>query len=264
MGRMENIISVDALVVRISPCGESDKMLTLLSGEYGKISALAKGSRKLTSKLATCSVMFAYANFTLGKSKDIYFVREAQPHNVFLSGNRSVEKFALASYVVQVAQDVATSEEQSRLLSLTLNTLYMIGEDKKPLRLVKAVFEMRAACLCGFLPDVSKCRICGVEKPELSYAEVMNGTLICSECKKTANTKYDDGCASEIISLLDTSSLHALRHIIYSDGKRIFAFNIQGGSAELLYNMCEKYLLNQLERSFTSLEFYKQIMNAEH
>lgn len=256
---MENIIVTDALVVRVNPCGESDKMLTLLSDKYGKLSAVAKGSRKITSKLSPCSRMFAYANFTLGKSKDIYFVKESELHNVFLGGDCSVENFALASYVAQVAQDVATSEEQSKLLSLVLNTLYTIGEGKKPIQLVKAVFEMRVACLCGFSPDVFACRKCGDENPELSYAEIMNGTLICSECKKTANLKYDESYATEIISLLNRSSLHALRHVITADSKRIFSFNIHGESAELLYGMCEKYLLNQLERSFTSLEFYKQI-----
>ena len=40
-------MNTDALVLRVTDIGESDRVITLLSGEYGIIRAFANGAKKL-------------------------------------------------------------------------------------------------------------------------------------------------------------------------------------------------------------------------
>ncbi len=241
-------------------------MLTVLTSEYGKVTVLAKGARKVGSKFFSCSANFVYGVFTVGKTRDMLYLRESDIIRTFykLSQN-DLSGYALMSYVCQVAEDVATSGEEQALLSLVLNTLHLIQLKEKSAEHIKAVFEMRCAVVCGFLPDVEACRVCGELKNEM-FLEIMNGTVVCRECKSVA-PRVDLEYESEqrtVIAPLTPSSLNAIQHIVYSHPKKIFSFNIVGNDAELLYSACEKYLLNHLERTFPALEYYHSVTDVTH
>ena len=58
---------------------------------------------------------------------------------------------------------------------------------------------------------------------------------------------------------LDGPSLAALRHVVYGPPKRLFSFQLEGGSLERFAGACESFLLTQLERGFRTLDFYKSL-----
>ncbi len=256
---MEKFLCFEGLVIRATPSGEGDKMLTILSRQYGKLSVLARGCRKVNSRLASCCNVFVYASFSLGIYKDMYYIREAEFIRSFYKENDRLEKFALASYIVQVGEDISTNEESHGLMRLLLNTLHVLDAGEKNEELIKAGFELRVCKLCGLSPELSGCRICGKSALSECFLEVNNGTLICEECKNGKTSYTDDARFAETIVPLDSGSLGAMRHISNADDKRIFSFNIYPPSDRLFYDGCEKYMTNQLERSFSSLEFYKLI-----
>ncbi len=256
------LFSFDGLVLRSGQCGENDKILTILTAEHGKLTVLAKGAKKVGSKFFSCSSSFVYATFTVGKTRDMLYLRESEIIRSFyrLSQN-DLSGYALLSYISQVCEDVSTSEGEQELLSLALNAMHLIQTNEKPNKLIKAVFELRCAVICGFSPDVSGCRICGGSSKDL-YLEIMNGTVICSECKTSSqpvNKDIDINGERILIVPLSTSSLCAFQHIVYSEPKKIFSFNIVGNDAVLLYSACEKYLLNHLERTFSTLDYFYSI-----
>ncbi|MEG2144649.1 MAG: DNA repair protein RecO, partial [Oscillospiraceae bacterium] len=53
--------------------------------------------------------------------------------------------------------------------------------------------------------------------------------------------------------------LYALRHICYSDAKKIFSFDIAAESLKTLSLFTEQYLIFQLGRSFRTLDFFKSL-----
>jgi DNA repair protein RecO (recombination protein O) len=54
--------------------------------------------------------------------------------------------------------------------------------------------------------------------------------------------------------------LAAMQHIGNADLKRVFSFSIEGDALENLCDLCEKYVLTQLDRSFGSLDYYKRVL----
>ena len=52
----------------------------------------------------------------------------------------------------------------------------------------------------------------------------------------------------------------AMQYIISCDTKRLFSFQIGETSAEQLYQLAETYLTTQLERGFSTLDFYKSLL----
>ena len=77
-------IKTKGIVLREVKTGESDRILTILTPALGVISASAKGSQRLKSKLFAATGLFCYSEFILFEGKTMYLVDEATPIEVFL------------------------------------------------------------------------------------------------------------------------------------------------------------------------------------
>ena len=91
----------------------------------------------------------------------------------------------------------------------------------------------------------------------------MGGALTCYDCNEKrvkAHALPENPHESSIICLLTETARVALAYCIYSPLERIFAFNIPESDMELFAKAAESYLINQLERSYKTLEFYNDLM----
>jgi DNA repair protein RecO (recombination protein O) len=173
-----------------------------------------------------------------------------------------LDRFAAAQYIADVAGEVCVeNNDEGEMLRLTLNTLYMLSETDRDVDFVKAVFELRTAALSGFCPDLTACGLCEGTEGEPMYLDVMNGSLRCGECFGTeADTDSRIGAATATVILpLSPSVLHGMRYVIGAPAKRVFSFTLPEEAQADFCRVCEKYLVNQLERSFRTLEFYHNI-----
>ena len=57
------LTEVKGLVIRTVDLSENDKLLTLFTEEYGKITAVANGSRALKSRYLAAAQLFCYGNY---------------------------------------------------------------------------------------------------------------------------------------------------------------------------------------------------------
>lgn len=254
------ILTFSGVVIRNANCGEADKLITVLSPAHGKITAVARGARKTGSKFMACTSLFCYGTFTVSKTEKYTYLREVDLIESFFDIRCSLSDVALAGYAANVCDDAATEDDAEQITSLLLNTLYVLANSKKDRAIIKAAFEMRMACICGFTPDLSECSVCFSSGLEGGYLDVMNGALICHSCKDKLNEEqaYYDGQAV-IICPVTPSVIAAISYIAQADAKRIFSFSVTGDDLFCLEHTCEKYLLHHLERGFETLDFYKQV-----
>ena len=97
------------------------------------------------------------------------------------------------------------------------------------------------------------------------WLDVMNGCLVCETClrKRTGNLpmpELDAYSARNILLPLDPSALACMRYVLSAPLSRSFAFSLRDDvSMENFCRAAETYLLNHLERSFDTLEFYKSV-----
>ena len=231
--------------------GEADQILTLLTPDRGVISASAKGSLRLKNKLFSACGLFCYSEFTLTIGRNSNFVDNAAVKKVFYGLSRSVEGMALAVYLSEAAIVLSPEPpEAAQLLRLTLNTLYMISEGKRPLRQLKAIYEMRAVCLAGYMPRILACDACGRYDGMDFYLDTAEGGLLCAECAAKAGKKVN----------LDPGALYALRHICLAEDDKLFNFTLSETSTKRLGAVCEQYLLTNLDHGLKSLDFLKTVL----
>lgn len=257
-------LRVNGLVVRETQIGEYDKLLTVVTEEMGRITVSGKGVRSLKSKHMPTTQLFCYSSFVLRKSRSCFYISDSSLHESFFGLRMDLNKLALASYLCDVAAELAVEGVgDTDLLRLTLNTLYALANnDTVPMSQLKAAFELRCAAIEGFLPNLTACDVCSEGTNRQFYLDVMNGRILCRECMQTVRRTddlIDDGTA-HIYLRLTPAVLDAMRYVISAPDRRYLSFSLHEDEQALFVSVCEKYLLNHMEHGFYSLEFYKSLL----
>ena len=243
-------LTIRGVVLRVSDYNDRDALLTVLTQKYGKLTVKARGLRRKNSPLTAVCQLLAFGEFTVFEYRGQYTINEAHVLNLFQGLRADMESLALASYFAQVAEVLSQEDYPTpELQSLLLNCLFALAELKLPFAQVKAVFELRAACLAGFTPDLVGCHVCGSQEP--TRFDLSSGLLECENCR--------DASSSGIRMPVTPSMLEAMRYISFCDPKKLFAFRLPDQELTRLSSLTEGFLSTQLERSFSALDFYKSL-----
>lgn len=258
-------IKVNGLVLFDRGIGENDKLLTILTERYGKMFVIAKGAKSVKNRNMCCTHIFIYASFGIRRKGNYYYLVDSDLIENFFSVRNDILKFSLASYICDVVSHVAQEGVgEDDILRLALNTIYAISQDKYSLETVRAAFQLRIVAEIGMAPDIYSCSKCGCEGVLGGYLDLVDGIIVCDECRKDNDFNIEENAFTERglqkpIALVNEAILHAVKYIINADIKRFLAFSLEGDEWKLFYDLSEKFLQNQLERSFYSLEFYKSL-----
>ena len=243
-------LTIRGVVLRVSDYNDRDALLTVLTQKYGKLTVKARGLRRKNRPLPAVCQLLAFGEFTVLEYRGQYTINEAHVLNLFQGLRADMESLALASYFAQVAEVLSQEDYPTpELQSLLLNCLYALAELKLPFAQVEAVFELRAACLAGFTPDLVGCHVCGSQEP--TRFDLSSGLLECENCR--------DAASSGIRMPVTPSMLEAMRYISFCDPKKLFAFRLPEQELTRLSSLTEGFLSTQLERSFSALDFYKSL-----
>lgn len=245
----------EGIVLRETEYNEADKLLTVLTKDHGRLTLKARGVRRNKSSVKSACQFLAFSEFTWQEYQGKATITEAVSIEQFRELRDDIELLSLSSYFAQLAELLSQEDAyEPTLLSLMLNALYALAKLKKPQRLVKAVFELKAACIAGFLPNLQGCAVCGEKQPD--RLNVSHGILQCSACK----TDEWEGLRVP----LSAGTLAAIRYIVSCEDKKIFSFKVGEHTLQELNTVTEAYLMTQLEHSFYTLDFYKSLFLTEN
>jgi len=80
---------------------------------------------------------------------------------------------------------------------------------------------------------------------------LLSGQIFCKSC-------YEKNPLPQGIKISKSLTL-ALRHLVFAEDKKLFSFSLSENSLKLLSDITEEYLSRKVERSFTTLQFYKTV-----
>ncbi len=239
--------TTEGLVLKEMEVGESDRLVTLFTREYGIIRAFASGAKKINNKKGSATSALTYASFSIIKRKDTYKIYEAQTIRTFFGIGSDIETLTLSQYFCELALKlIPDGTENPEFLRLILNSLHFLSEGKKNPILIKAITELKAASLLGYLPDLVACNSCGAFEENVMFFSIREGYLVCGNCNNDNNNKP-----------INKTVLNAMRHIVFSEFKNIYSFEIPKTDAEYLSLITEEYICAQTDYRFSALEFFK-------
>ena len=242
--------TVKGLIIKEQTIGESDRLVTLLTDEFGLVRAFVRRAKTIKSQNLSATSLFAYGEFKIYKGKDAYVIDSASPIEVFFDLRNDIESLALAQYFAQLTYYLGSEEQPSHeMLRLILNAFHLLCKGSKDRGLIKAAVEFRMACLGGYMPDILACYRCGAFESELMFFDVEEGCIYCKDCYRNNAIEAPLGVIS------------AIRFICLNDDvSKIFSFKLSDGNMKILCDIAEKYILSRVEGRLTTLEFYKGLL----
>jgi len=250
------LLSTDGVVLRVKPVGNDDNLYTILTRERGVLTAYARNRQRISRGMGSALEQFSFSNFVLFQSKERYSINSASSNKVFFGIRTDIVKTALASYFAQLLLDLAPEEgeDPEDYLRLFLNCLAFLESGKRSPDFLKPVFELRLMAMAGYMPDLLGCAACGESEGKALYFRLDSGTLICGDCL----LKSGESAAGPLA--LSSGQLAALRHILYAPLERLFAFALPQEALERLSFLTERYISVQLDKNFSTLDFYHSIV----
>ena len=237
------------LVIREQTVGESDKLITVLTADYGLIKAFVRKAKTIKSQNLSVTSLFAYSEFSLYRSREAYVVDNATPIEVFFDLRGDIKTLSLAQYFAQATYFMASEEQPApEMLRLLLNSLHLLCKGEKSHMLIKSAFEFRLMTLSGYMPDILACYRCGEYETDIMYFDIDEGCIYCKDC-------YRNNAIEVPLTVIK-----AIRFICLVDMGKVFSFNISESNMNLLSSISEKYLLSRIDTKLTTLDFYKAIM----
>lgn len=239
------------LIIKEQNIGEQDKLVYVLTQTNGVIKAFVRGAKNIKNQKCAATSLLSYSRLTIYKGRDTYTIGDAISERIFSKLRNDVVKMCLAQYFCELAITICPREQKAdKFLSLILNALYLLSENKRPANLIKPCVEMRLASLAGYMPDLRMCSTCGEYSTEAMLFFPKQGIIECARC----NNNIKDFSIN-----LNTATLTALRHTIYADDNKLFSFSIPDSDLDVLNEASESYLKYMFEKDFSTLIFYKTI-----
>ncbi len=243
-------LKTKGIVIREKNTGEADKIITIFSESHGKISAIANSAKRPKSKLVAGTQLLCYSDFLLYRSRDMYRVNTCDVIQSFYPIRDDIIKLTYAAHLIDIIRDVIQENQSSQdLLKLFLNTLHLLAKKEKDPDLITSIFELRMLSLIGYSPGVSSCSLCGSKEIDLFFFSFSKCGFICEKCIKKG----------EEAKPITKATAKALMHIVFSDAKSLFSFQISKQSLEELGNLTRQYLRERLEKDYRKLDYIQKI-----
>lgn len=234
------IIKLTGIVLQENDLGDADKMVTLLTPNYGKIGCSAKGARRPRNTLMAGTQYLCFGEFMVYKGANTYKINSVEPIEFFYNIRTDLEKLEYATYITKIVKDV-TDENQNtyRILQLFLNTMYVISETDKNLDLVYSIFKIRLLCILGFMPRIKNCVCCGTEENLTGFSILENG-FKCVACSKVDKS----------VITISEATKSAIKYIVMAPPKKIYSFNLGEQNIKELSIVSKLYLNDKLEKEY--------------
>jgi DNA repair protein RecO (recombination protein O) len=182
---------MEAIVVRVQPFAESDRLATLLSAEHGRVRAVARGAQKGRSTLSAAVQPFVRARMLLWHGRQLDGVAQAEILDAHGGVARDVGLLAAASYCCDLADAFSVERQEAGALygglSAALDLVAAAAARPAP-AVVLRWFELSCLGCSGFLPELAVCTACGapVGDPQgRSRLSASGGGILCDGCSGT-------------------------------------------------------------------------------
>jgi DNA repair protein RecO (recombination protein O) len=181
---MSELLS-QAIILHHTDYGESDRIVTFLTPEHGRLKGFAKAARKSRKRFGAALEPFAEVRmrWSARGSGELVSLREAELVTLRSGLRRDLETLALAGYGCELTEalfdESGAGVEVFQLLQAFLNHLDSCGYSVE----TRLLLELRMLSVAGYVPHLQHCADCFGELPDgpVSFSAASAGSL-CPAC----------------------------------------------------------------------------------
>ncbi|MDP3768682.1 MAG: DNA repair protein RecO, partial [Dehalococcoidia bacterium] len=246
MSQPPRVYKTPGIVLRQRRLGDTDKIITLYTAERGKLDAVAKGVRRVTSRLAGHVEPLNHGSYMFARGRNLDIITQAQTIETFQPLRDDLAPLSRALYAAELL-DRATEEREENfaLYRLLLDTLRRLSQGGD-LDLALRFFEMALLGQLGYRPEIERCVVCQrpLEAGQQAWAPGAGGA-VCSSCRPTDVT----------LRPLSVNALRVLRLLQRGEFRDVASLQVTAELAGELERHLREAIHFALERDIRSAAF---------
>lgn len=171
----------EGIIIRTTDYGETNKIVTLYTGEFGKIGLMARGAKKPKSMLSSvCHVLF-YGLCLFNKGRGLGTLYQAESIKSFRTLFSDLEKTSYSALIVELLDRLTEESQPSPALYRLLKETLLLIEGGTDAAVMAAIFAVKMMRVAGIDPQVDRCIRCGNQEGPFSFS-VAGGGFLCRNC----------------------------------------------------------------------------------
>lgn len=251
-------IKTEAIIIKQFDLGESDKIITTYTKDYGKIRAVARGVRKSKSPISGTVLPFNYNYMTFYQGRSMPRINQVKNIYSFTNLREDLNKMAYASYMAELVDKVGLENAPNQaLFSLLLSNFYQLGKSENDgLKYLDVIYNIKVLAVLGLNPELEHCVFCN---RELSYYQknifnIEHGGLECQDCYKSHREEKE---LYRHIILGET--IQIIKKILSSGLKPLLNIKISDRAYQELEQVINRFIVYHLDIKLNSYEFLNMI-----
>lgn len=176
------LLKTKGIIINRWVYGEADRILTILTPHLGKISAIAKSARRISSKLGGNLELFYIVDWVLAEGKTWYVITAAETQETFPGIRVNLDKTSQAGYLCYLINSlILEGESHFKIYQLLRSYLHFIAVNHHSL--TPRQFEWQLLNELGHKIELYNCVRCKSKPSQTAFRlSVINGGLICADC----------------------------------------------------------------------------------
>jgi DNA repair protein RecO (recombination protein O) len=152
---MSRLYKTEGIIIKRKNFGEADRIITIMTRDFGKLRVLAKGVRKITSRRSGHLEVFGHATFNLYQGKTFDSVSEVTTIESYIFPRDQLSKVSFAYYICELIDVlILDKQEQSEAYDLLESAFYTISQAESDQACDECVsdFALNLLKILGFIP----------------------------------------------------------------------------------------------------------------
>lgn len=240
----------EAIVLKHTDLGEADRILVLYTPNYGKIRAVARGVRRMKSRLGGHVEPLTNCSLLLARGRTLEIVSQGQTIEGFLPIRSDLSLIAQALYLIELT-DAFTSDriENYPLYRLLLDSLHLLSRVRNSSILFR-FFELQLLECVGYRPQLRECLNCKSPlKPVQNYFSASGGGILCPDCVHVES----------VVQPISVDAQKVVRLIEQGDFAKANQVRLSSGLSQELERIIQGYIRYLLERDLRSTRFLDRL-----
>jgi DNA repair protein RecO (recombination protein O) len=287
---MSQTYTTTALVLKRRDHNENDRLFCLYTKDYGKLDVLAKGTKKISSKLNPYMEPFYLVKVMIAKGKIFDKLANCNVIEGYQNLRKDLLGFALINYLAEITDNLIMGQTQSgEKFDLLIKTLEILEQEilkraasadglvrqahhklskanpelvegltmtasaeKEKLLLIANLYGLKLLSLLGYQPEIKRCLIChkGILLTKNIF-DFSHGGVICEDCKKVCLIEDYVLVSDQVIKLLQLGQ-----------EKELDFFSNLGIDQDIIKQFNQvvyQLLLVNMERPLRSIDFLQKL-----
>ena len=238
-------MEIEGFVLNEKSYGETSKILTLLTKDYGIINILSKGCKRVKSDLKAVSQKFTYAKFQINYKRDkLSLLINGDIINPLFNIKNDIEKISYLNYISELVSQVVRQSTYNGIYDLFISTIIKINENYDPL-VITNILELKLLDYLGVSPVFDGCAMCGNEKV-ITLSSYRGGYI----CKNHYNNEY----------IVEPKTIRMVKAFKYVDISKITKIELEPKIKKEINNFIDEYYDRYTGLYLNSKNFLKDIV----